>query len=104
MTVCCHVTVCLCSNGGIGGRHLAIVTRCKTAKAIVKPFITVAMVIYLMAVNTKAGNRLTNFQRGLLPIGNHVRGTTFNGFKLVDVTHWSYLGIAETDRTGPPEM
>ena len=30
---------CLCTNGGChGGRHLAGVTRCKTAKAVVKPF------------------------------------------------------------------
>ena len=33
VTVCCHVTVCLCTNGGIGGRHLASVTRCNTVKA-----------------------------------------------------------------------
>ena len=30
---------CLCTNGGIGGCHLAIVTRCQTVKAVVDPFI-----------------------------------------------------------------
>ena len=39
MTVCCHVTVCLCTNGGHHeSRHIASVTRCKTAKAVMKPF------------------------------------------------------------------
>ena len=43
LTVYCHVTVCLCKNGGHhgdGGRHLASVTRCKAAKAVVKPFMS----------------------------------------------------------------
>ena len=31
----------------IGGRHLASVTRCKTAKAVVKPFMLVGLIIPL---------------------------------------------------------
>ena len=42
VTVCCHVTVCIYSVqiAAIGGCHLASVTRCKTKKAVVKPFIS----------------------------------------------------------------
>ena len=42
--LCCHVTVCPCTNGGHhGGCHLASVTRCKILKAVVKPFIHVQL-------------------------------------------------------------
>jgi len=37
---CLSAHDCLCTNGGHNGsRHLASVTKCKTAKAVVKPFV-----------------------------------------------------------------
>ena len=51
-SICCHVTVCLCTNGcHHEGRTLASVTRCKNAKAVVKPFI---LMVYMFGERMKS--------------------------------------------------
>ena len=52
VTVFSHVTVCA-QMAAKGGRHLASVTRCKTAKAVVKPLICVSHGAYSLSIWTE---------------------------------------------------